>query len=67
MLESANSAADKARKDGADLVIALSHSGIDVSPIEYGMENVAYYLARNPNIDGVLFGHTHEIFPSKKR
>lgn len=66
MLESANSAADKARKDGADLVIALSHSGIDVSPIEYGMENVAYYLARNPNIDGVLFGHTHEIFPSKK-
>lgn len=62
MLDAANSTAIQAKKDGADLVIALSHSGIDVSQVEHGMENVAFYLAKNPNIDGILFGHTHEVF-----
>ncbi|EMF4355362.1 metallophosphoesterase [Providencia rettgeri] len=66
MLDAANSTAIQAKKDGADLVIALSHSGIDVSQVEHGMENVAFYLAKNPNIDGILFGHTHEVFPSEK-
>ncbi|HFK8543291.1 TPA: metallophosphoesterase [Proteus mirabilis] len=66
LLKAANNAAIKAKKEGADLVIALSHSGIDISPPIDGMENVAFYLAQNPNIDGILFGHTHETFPSDK-
>lgn len=66
MLSASDAAAKKAKKEGADLVIALAHSGIDVSPAEDGMENVTFYLAQNPNIDGILFGHTHEIFPSSR-
>ncbi|WP_443147525.1 bifunctional 2',3'-cyclic-nucleotide 2'-phosphodiesterase/3'-nucleotidase [Prosthecomicrobium sp. N25] len=51
------------REAGADLVVALCHSGIDGSPASDGMENAALHLAGVPGIDVVLSGHQHLVFP----
>ncbi|WP_372920706.1 metallophosphoesterase, partial [Roseovarius sp.] len=51
------------RAAGADLVIALAHSGIDDSPDHPGLENAALPLSLVPGIDAVLAGHSHRLFP----
>ena len=51
------------KEEGADLVIAVPHSGLDVSPAEGGDENATYYLSEVPDIDAILFGHAHRVFP----
>ncbi|MES2666701.1 MAG: bifunctional 2',3'-cyclic-nucleotide 2'-phosphodiesterase/3'-nucleotidase [Pseudomonadota bacterium] len=49
---------------GADLVIALSHSGIGPLQAVPGMENASTALAALPGIDAVIAGHSHLTFPS---
>lgn len=51
---------------GADLVIALCHSGISAGPHHERMENAALALATLPGIDVILSGHTHDLFPDPK-
>ncbi|MCZ0964433.1 bifunctional 2',3'-cyclic-nucleotide 2'-phosphodiesterase/3'-nucleotidase [Paracoccus benzoatiresistens] len=51
------------RAEGADLVIALAHSGISPRPAPPGAENVAAELAALDGIDAIVAGHTHEVFP----
>lgn len=51
------------RAAGADLVIALCHSGIGAAAHSPGMENAAAPLARVPGIDVLLTGHSHRVFP----
>ena len=53
------------REDGADIVVALSHSGI--GPAEYTemMENASIPLAAVEGIDVVLTGHHHQEFPGE--
>ncbi len=46
-----------------DIVIAISHGGIDTSPYSSGMENANWYLAQVPGIDALLLGHSHQPFP----
>ncbi|MBE0412191.1 bifunctional 2',3'-cyclic-nucleotide 2'-phosphodiesterase/3'-nucleotidase [Yoonia sp.] len=48
---------------GADLVVALCHSGIGAEGHTPNMENAAVPLAAVDGIDVILTGHTHEIFP----
>lgn len=52
------------KQDGADLIIALSHSGIGPLTASPRMENAATALAALPGIDVVIAGHTHRIFPA---
>lgn len=52
------------REAGADLVVALAHSGIGGSRHVEGMENAAIPLARIPGIDALMVGHNHLLFPS---
>ncbi|MHA7874665.1 bifunctional 2',3'-cyclic-nucleotide 2'-phosphodiesterase/3'-nucleotidase [Roseivivax sp.] len=52
------------REEGADIIIALSHSGIGAAQHEEGMENAAVPLARVAGIDGLMTGHSHLVFPS---
>ena len=49
---------------GADLIVALSHSGIGALQPAPMMENAATALAALPGIDVVIAGHTHRVFPS---
>ncbi len=46
-----------------DLVIAISHGGLDTSPYSSAMENANWYLAEVPGIDVLLLGHSHQPFP----
>jgi 2',3'-cyclic-nucleotide 2'-phosphodiesterase/3'-nucleotidase len=52
------------RKKGADLVIAISHGGIEASPYTPAMENANWHLAQVPGIDAMLLGHSHQLFPN---
>ncbi|WP_051416119.1 bifunctional 2',3'-cyclic-nucleotide 2'-phosphodiesterase/3'-nucleotidase [Paracoccus sp. J55] len=52
------------RRQGAHLVVALSHSGIGALAPAPMMENAATALAALPGIDLVIAGHTHRVFPS---
>lgn len=53
------------RAAGADIVVALAHTGIGPAEPEPGMENAATALGAVPGIDAVLCGHTHRLFPSE--
>nr|WP_229223433.1 bifunctional 2',3'-cyclic-nucleotide 2'-phosphodiesterase/3'-nucleotidase [Duganella sp. sic0402] len=51
------------RAEGADLVVAISHGGVDGAPYTPEMENANYYLAQVPGVDALLIGHAHLPFP----
>ncbi|ERK13930.1 2',3'-cyclic-nucleotide 2'-phosphodiesterase [Serratia fonticola AU-P3(3)] len=53
------------RKQGADLVVAIPHSGLSSDPYKAMAENSVYYLSQVPGIDAIMFGHAHAVFPSK--
>ena len=52
------------RAKGADLVVAISHGGLDNSPYSPTMENGNWYLSQVPGIDAMLIGHSHQVFPN---
>jgi 2',3'-cyclic-nucleotide 2'-phosphodiesterase/3'-nucleotidase len=61
--ESAQKYIPQMRAEGADLVVAISHGGIDGAPYTPAMENANYYLAQVPGVDAMLIGHEHLPFP----
>ncbi len=65
IVETAKAWVPKMREEGADLVIALAHSGIaaDAGP---GAENAALQLAAVDGVDVVVTGHQHLVFPNSK-
>ncbi len=54
------------KKMGADIVVVLAHSGI--FPIKYvtGCENAVCELTKIKEVDVVLSGHAHNVFPGGK-
>ncbi|HHW7519690.1 2',3'-cyclic-nucleotide 2'-phosphodiesterase [Mannheimia haemolytica] len=54
------------KKEGADIVVALAHTGPSDEPYKEGAENCAFYLADVKGIDAVIFGHSHRLFPNKE-
>lgn len=52
------------KEEGADIIIALSHSGIGSADWTEGMENASVPLAALDGIDAVMTGHSHLVFPS---
>jgi 2',3'-cyclic-nucleotide 2'-phosphodiesterase/3'-nucleotidase len=65
IVETAKAYVPKMRDEGADLIVALSHSGIDGAPHTPGMENASLHLAGVDGIDVVLTGHHHLVFPGE--
>ncbi len=51
------------QKKGADLIVALAHSGFSGNKDD--TENVVYALSDVPGIDAITFAHTHKLFPDK--
>jgi 2',3'-cyclic-nucleotide 2'-phosphodiesterase/3'-nucleotidase len=51
------------RSEGADIIVAIIHGGLDNSAYASTMENQGWYLAQIPGIDLMLMGHSHDIFP----
>jgi 2',3'-cyclic-nucleotide 2'-phosphodiesterase/3'-nucleotidase len=64
VVETAQRYIPEMRRKGADLVVAISHGGLDASPYSPTMENGNYYLAQVPGIDALLLGHAHQLFPN---
>jgi 2',3'-cyclic-nucleotide 2'-phosphodiesterase/3'-nucleotidase len=63
LVETARRYVPEMRAQGADVVVAISHGGLDGSPYAPTMENGNYYLAQVPGIDALLMGHSHQLFP----
>ncbi|WP_225181999.1 bifunctional 2',3'-cyclic-nucleotide 2'-phosphodiesterase/3'-nucleotidase [Pectobacterium aroidearum] len=62
--ESAKKWVPEMRKQGADLVIVIPHSGLSAEPYKAMAENSVYYLSQIPGVDAIMFGHAHAVFPS---
>lgn len=54
------------KKAGADVVIAVPHSGVSSEPHKAMAENSSYYLSQVEGIDAIMFGHSHGVFPSNE-
>ena len=52
------------RAEGADLVVVISHGGLDDAPYTPAMENGNFHLARVAGVDAMLIGHSHQVFPN---
>ena len=63
--ESAEEIVPKMKEAGADVIIALSHSGYGDGTYEKGEENESYELTKVEGIDAVIAGHSHDIFPAE--
>ena len=53
------------KEQGADLVVVLSHSGLGSEQPMVNAKNVSYALTKIPEVDVVLCGHEHNIFPGE--
>lgn len=53
----------KLKAAGADVIVALAHSGIGPVEADDGIEDAATALAALPEIDAVVAGHSHLTFP----
>jgi 2',3'-cyclic-nucleotide 2'-phosphodiesterase/3'-nucleotidase len=54
------------REEGADIVVALSHSGMGPMSYEENLENASVLLAGVEGIDAIVTGHSHLDFPGTK-
>ena len=64
IVDAAKNHVPQMRRDGADIIIALSHSGIEMADAAQSTENASTALARISGIDAVIAGHSHLVFPS---
>lgn len=67
MVEAAVAAAEELRAAGADVVLALSHSGILPLSRDDARENVSLVLAERADVDAVIMGHVHQTFPDARQ
>lgn len=64
IIDSARRYVPEMKKKGADIVIAVAHSGFEKNEQPKFAENSVAELANVPGIDAILFGHAHAEFPS---
>lgn len=64
IVETARAYIPEMKEAGADIIIALSHSGIGAAKETDGMENASVPLASVDAVDAVMTGHSHLVFPS---
>ncbi|WP_411063098.1 2',3'-cyclic-nucleotide 2'-phosphodiesterase [Vibrio rotiferianus] len=63
--ETAKKLVPQMKREGADVIVAIPHSGISTDPYKLGAENSVYYLTEVEGIDAIAFGHSHAVFPGK--
>jgi 2',3'-cyclic-nucleotide 2'-phosphodiesterase/3'-nucleotidase len=64
LVETAKRYIPEMRARGADVVVVISHGGLDDTPYKPEMENGNWHLAQVPGIDAMLLGHSHQLFPN---
>jgi len=64
IVDTARELVPQMKAEGADIILAIPHSGLSTTA-RHGMdENTVYYLSTVPDINAIMFGHSHRIFPS---
>jgi 2',3'-cyclic-nucleotide 2'-phosphodiesterase / 3'-nucleotidase len=63
IVESARAWVPEMKERGADIIVALAHTGISNAAPQGKDENAALYLGFVPGIDVILTGHLHLVFP----
>ena len=63
VVETAQKYIPEMRAKGADLIVVISHGGLDNSTYSPTMENGSYHLSKVAGVDAMLIGHSHQIFP----
>lgn len=65
MIEALQQTTQQLKTADCDLIIGLLHTGMNTSDLEKTTgENLVYQLAKNSDLDALVFGHTHQMFPS---
>ncbi|MFE6135225.1 bifunctional 2',3'-cyclic-nucleotide 2'-phosphodiesterase/3'-nucleotidase [Bacillus sp. NPDC057893] len=59
IVQTAKKLVPEMKEKGADVIVALAHSGVDKSGYNVGMENASFYLTEVFGVDAVLMGHSH--------
>jgi len=65
ILESARRFVPEMKAKGADIVVAIPHSGFERGETVWFAENAVARLAEVPGVDAILFGHSHGEFPGR--
>ena len=64
IVDTAAALVPKMKAEGADIVVAIPHSGISTASRNGMEEQATYYLSLVADIDAIMFGHSHRVFPS---
>ena len=65
IIEAATLFVRRMKAEGADVVVAIAHSGFERGETVFFAENAVSKLAEVPGIDAILFGHSHSEFPGR--
>lgn len=65
IMESAEKFIPEMKKKGADIIVALAHTGMGSVAGDDKGENMGYQLTKIEGIDAVVSGHSHAQFPNK--
>lgn len=63
IVETAERYVPEMKAKGADVIVAIPHSGMSDLPREGMDEDATRYLAQVDGIDAIMFGHSHTVFP----
>jgi len=61
--ETAEKFVPEMKAKGAELIVVISHGGLDSSAYSPTMENGSWHLSKVAGVDAMLIGHSHQIFP----
>ncbi|WP_289040283.1 bifunctional 2',3'-cyclic-nucleotide 2'-phosphodiesterase/3'-nucleotidase [uncultured Aliiroseovarius sp.] len=65
IIETAEAFVPYLKARGADVIVALAHSGLGDDTHVPGMENALLPLSRVTGIDAIVGGHSHQVFPEQ--
>ncbi|PLR96065.1 bifunctional 2',3'-cyclic-nucleotide 2'-phosphodiesterase/3'-nucleotidase [Bacillus sp. T33-2] len=63
IVKSIESNIPKMKREGADVIVVLAHSGIGDERVIEMEENAAYDLTKIEGVDAIISGHNHAVFP----
>lgn len=65
IVQTARELLPKVKAEGADIVVVIAHSGFERGETLAFAENTVARLAELPEVNAVLFGHSHGEFPGR--
>ncbi len=65
IVQTAREIIPRIKAEGADIVVAIPHSGFERGETVFFAENAVARLAELPDVTAILFGHSHGEFPGR--